>query len=317
MSKKKIIIGETLVAPGEEVQINAPIARLPSHTVIDIPVVVYNAMEDGPVLLLMGGLHGDEINGIEVVRRIIENGFHRVKKGAVICIPILNIFGFINFSREVPDGKDVNRSFPGNKNGSLASRIAFHLMKEIIPQIDYGIDFHTGGADRTNYPQIRAVFKDPKNVELASAFCAPFSIDSVYRPKSLRQAAGKKGKKILVYEGGESARFDQYAIEEGIAGTRRLMKHLEMVDEAPEPSKPNIIIKHSTWVRAKFSGLFHSFFKYGQKVKKNEVIGTVTDPFGEFKIPLKSPASGYIVGLNNNPIVHQGDAIVHIGIAKV
>jgi predicted deacylase len=310
---KDIVIAEHHVRPGEFKEININIARLPSRTQIDTPIYVYRGLEDGPTLALTAGMHGDEINGMEIVRRIIDSGLHHVKRGTLVCMPVINVYGFLNYSREVPDGKDINRSFPGTKSGSLASRVAYHMTHDIIPYIDYGVDFHTGGAMRTNYPQVRCVMAEAKNVELAHAFAAPFTIDAPFRPHSLRQTAAKKGKNIIVYEGGESIRFDQYAIEEGINGTLRLMKHLKMIDWAPEPKEENRIIWNSSWARARTAGLFQPTIKCGDHIEKNQLVGTLTDPFGEFKEKVKSPSSGYVVGLNNNPVVNAGDALLHIG----
>ena len=310
---KEVIIGDHHLMPGESKEIIINIARLPSRTKIDTPIYAFRGLEDGPVLALTAGMHGDEINGMEIVRRILDMGHNRVKRGTVICVPVINIYGFLNYSREVPDGKDVNRSFPGNKNGSLASRVAYHVNHEILPYIDIGVDFHTGGAMRTNYPQIRCVMSDEKNVALANAFHAPFTIDSPFRPHSIRQAAAKQGKNIIVYEGGESLRFDQYAIEEGVNGTLRLMKHLNMIDSAPDPIKENKIIWNSSWGRAHYAGLFQSTINAGDFVNKNQIVGTITDPFGEFKEMVKSPSTGYVVGLNNHPVVNAGDALLHIG----
>ena len=291
------------------------IARLPSRTHIDIMVTVARALEPGPTLLLMGGLHGDEINGIEIVRRIIEKGHHVPEKGTIICIPILNIYGFIHFSRNVPDGKDVNRSFPGNKNGSLDSRIAYYMMKDIIPKIDYGIDFHTGGADRYNYPQVRGMLNDQVNQELANAFYAPVTLHSNFRAQSLRQAAAKQGKRIIVYEGGESSRLNEYAISTGIDGALRVMNHLGLSSiPVAKPTYENREFRHSSWIRARTSGIFQSEVSCGEEVKKNQAVGWITDPFGEFRVQLKSPTSGIVISINNNPILHQGDAVIHIGV---
>jgi len=312
-----MIINNTEILPGQNEKIEVNIARLPSHSTIDIGINVARAKKPGPVLLLVGGMHGDEINGIEIVRRIIENGWNIPTRGTIISIPIINIYGFIHFSRYVPDGKDVNRSFPGNKNGSLASRVAYYLMKDILPQIDLGLDFHTGGADRTNYPQIRCNMNSEENEQLAAIFNAPFTIHSMYRPKSLRYSANKLGKKILVFEGGESARFDEFAIREGMNGALRIMRHLKMTPyKAPKAKHTNQIIKHSSWVRAHTSGIFLSNVKSGEQVRKNQIMGFISDPFDEFKIPVKAPASGFVIGLNHNPILHQGDAIMHIGVVK-
>jgi len=204
---KIVHIAGNEIRPGEFKEIKINIAKLPSQTLIDTPMYVSRGLEDGPVLALMAGMHGDEINGLEIVRRILDGDLHRPKRGTVVCMPIINVYGFLNFSREVPDGKDVNRSFPGNKNGSLASRVAYHVTRDVIPFIDYGIDFHTGGAMRTNYPQVRAVLNNEKNMALANAFHAPFTLDAPFRPSSLRKEASKKGKNIIVYEGGESSVF--------------------------------------------------------------------------------------------------------------
>ncbi len=310
-----MIINKEEIKPGETRSVEVNIAKLPSHSSIDLSITVSRAKKKGPVLLLSGGLHGDEINGVEIVRRIIEMEYNIPEKGTIICIPIINVFGFIHFSRNVPDGKDVNRSFPGNKNGSLASRVAYYLMKDIIPKIDYGIDFHTGGADRTNYPQTRGLFSNSKARELADVFYAPFTLHSKYRPKSIRQSAAKLGKTILVYEGGESARFDEFAIEKGVEGALRVIKHLGMSNlELQEPDYKNVFIRNSSWIRARASGLFQTLVSSGDKVEARQTVGNITDPFGDFKVPVKSSQSGYVIGLNNNPIIHQGDAIMHIGL---
>jgi uncharacterized protein len=313
MKVKDFTIGEHSIKPGEFKEININIARLPSRTQIETPIYVYRAPIDGPVLALTAGMHGDEINGMEIVRRIIDQGHNKVLRGTVLCMPVINVYGFLNYSREVPDGKDINRSFPGSKSGSLASRVAYHMTHDVIPYIDYGVDFHTGGAMRTNYPQVRCVMQEEKNVELAAAFNAPFTIDSPFRPHSLRQTAAKKGKNIIVYEGGESVRFDLHAIEEGVNGTLRLMKHLNMIDSAPAPKEENKIVWNSSWVRARTAGLFLPTIKCGDLIHKNQVVGTLTDPFGEFKEEVKTPTVGYVVGLNNNPVVNAGDALLHIG----
>lgn len=314
---REVKIAGKEIKPGEFKEININIARLPSHTQIETPIYVSRSQEEGPILALMAGMHGDEINGMEIVRRIIERNLHHTKRGTVVCIPIINVYGFLNFSRDVPDGKDVNRSFPGSKSGSLASRVAYHITHDLIPNIDYGIDFHTGGAMRTNYPQVRAMLGNEKNVALANAFHAPFTLDAPFRPNSLRKEASKKGKNIIVYEAGESLRFDQHAIEEGIAGTLRLMKHLNMIEDAPEPKESNRIIWSSSWIRAKHAGLFQPAIACGDLVHKGQWVGTITDPFGEFKEEILAKETAYVVGLNNIPVVNAGDALMHLGMDNV
>lgn len=314
---RQVIIAGQEIQPGEFKEININIARLPSHTQIDTPIYVSRSFEDGPILALIAGMHGDEINGMEVVRRILDRGLHQVQRGTVVCMPIINVYGFLNFSRDVPDGKDVNRSFPGSKSGSLASRVAYHLMHDVIPFIDIGIDFHTGGAMRTNFPQVRAVLRETVNVALANAFHAPFTIDAPFRPNSLRREAARRGKSIIVYEGGESLRFDNNAIEEGVAGTLRIMKHLGMIDIAPEPKEPSKIIWTTSWIRAKHAGLFQPAVAAGQLVHKGDFVGTITDPFGEFKEQVKSHETAYVIGMNNSPVINAGDALMHLGMDNV
>ena len=306
-----ITIKDQNIGLGEHKKINLDIARLPTYTTIHLPVDVYRAKEDGPVLLLTGGLHGDEINGIEIIRQLISSKKIVPEKGTVIAMPIVNVYGFILNERGVPDGKDINRSFPGVKGGSLARLLAYTLMNKIIPLVDCGVDFHTGGASRANYPQTRCSFNLPDAKELAKAFNAPVTLHSTLIAKSFRSAAHKKGKPILVYEAGESLRFDSNAIRVGIEGTQRLMKHLGMIDEAPV-SNPTLIKRKSTWIRAKNAGLFLPEFKLGSNVEKKQILGYINDPFGDRKTKVVFSGSGVIIGQNNNPIVHKGDALIHI-----
>ncbi len=293
---------------------NIPTARLPSGTVIEIPIFSYEAKKEGPTLLLMAGMHGDEINGVEIMRRIITKKLYQVEAGRVVLIPIFNVFGFINFSREVPDGKDVNRSFPGTKNGSLASQFAHFMMDEVIPHIDYGIDFHTGGKLINNYPQVRAMLDDPKNEALAKAFASPLIMNSPFRDKSLRKEAGKLGKSILVYEAGESLKLRKPAIDEGIAGMKRVMKHLGMINEAPAPNKTPIIIGKSTWSRASRAGLHYAQARNGSFVRKGEILGVISDPYGDYERAIKASHDCYVLSVNNNPVVNRGDALFHTGV---
>ncbi|GAB3530388.1 succinylglutamate desuccinylase/aspartoacylase family protein [Pontibacter brevis] len=307
-----IVINGKSIDRGEKVLTKLAISKLPSGTVIEIPIYVFRSVHDGPVVLLMAGMHGDEVNGTEIVRRMLSKKMLYPLKGTIIAVPVLNIYGFLNFSREVPDGKDVNRSFPGNRDGSLASRVAYRFMKEIIPYVDYGLDFHTGGSSRANYPQIRCVLSDYRNEELARAFGAPFILNSPYRQGSLRKEAAKLGKSIMVYETGESLRFDEKGISVGIEGTCRVLHHLGMMANFTPPHEESVVCMKDIWLRAKNAGLWRSYVRLGEYIKKNQNIGSITDPYGEMEVRLNAPASGYIVGLNNMPVVNQGDALMHI-----
>lgn len=309
---REIIVNGIKVRPGQSLNIDIAIARLPTHTLIDLPVFIRRGKEDGPVVLISGGVHGDEINGIVAVRRMLEDNLIQPLRGTVILMPLVNVYGFLSNSRTFPDGRDLNRSFPGSKKGSLASQIAFMMSSQIIPQIDYGIDFHTGGRMLSNYPQVRVDFKDKKGFELAKAFGTHFILDSPHIDKSFRKEAYKQRKHILVYEGGESMRLDDYAVEEAVAGTLRMLQFLEMVEKAPQP-KLGIILPESSWIRAKVSGIFTSYVRLGQEVKKGQILAKISDPYGQVKIPVKATHNGHVIGLNNNPVVNAGDALIHVG----
>jgi predicted deacylase len=217
----------------------------------------------------------------------------------------------------VPDGKDVNRSFPGFPRGSLAGRVAHRFMREIMPLIDYGIDFHTGGAARANFPQVRCVLgTDAATDALAAAFAAPFTLHAALRPGSLREAAAGLGKPIIVYETGESLRLDEPGIEEAVAGTLRVLHHLGMGPAVPGPARPGIVCRRHTWLRARFAGLFRAQVKLGDYVEKGQNYGSVADPYGLQAVRLESPVSGYVIGLNHMPVVNQGDALLHVAVPE-
>ncbi len=311
--KRELSVDGQLIKRGESKVIDLNIARLVSGTAIDLPIYVYRSKKPGPIILLSGGLHGDEVDGIEIIRRLIRaKTFKNLKRGSVIAIPVLNIYGFLNFSREVPDGKDVNRYFPGNKTGSLASRVAYNLTKKVLAEIDFGIDFHTGGANRYNYPQSRFAPNDSKAREIAAIFNAPISLESNLIDKSLRKEAYKMGKSIVVYEGGESMRFDELSITEGIRGAKRVLSHFGMIEEEI-PVQNHTFCSKSQWVRARRAGLFHPALKSGEWVDQNDVMGYLSDPFGSKPVRIKAPDSGIIIGHNNAPLVNQGDALFHLG----
>ena len=317
---KDIIIDGVSVAAGEQKQINLNIAKLPSRTSIDTPIFVYRSKKPGKTLLLIAGMHGDEINGVEIVRQLIAKELVVPKRGTVIAIPLLNIYGFLNFSREVPDGKDINRSFPGSKDGSLASRVANAFTTEILPHIDLGLDFHTGGGRINNYSQIRCLLEEGENENYARAFAPHFIINARLRDKSLRALAQKMGKNILVYEGGESQRLNRAPIKEGMRGAVRLMHHLDMIDDedlmnmrGAERVVEPIVLQRTSWIRAKFSGLFRSFVKNGSMIEEGQIIGSLTDPFGELHHNIVCKQNAHIVAINHQAVVNQGDAIFHIG----
>ena len=309
---RTITINGDSVAPGQNKLLRIEIARLPTGTLIDIPVHVFNAKKKGLTVLLQAGLHGDEINGVETLRRMLENKDLSIIKGAVIVVPILNVFGFIHFSRDVPDGKDVNRSFPGTKTGSLASRIAYHYTQEILPQIDFGLDLHTGGGQRHNFPQMRYTEGDEMSLKLATLFNAPFAFASTLISGSFRKAAHKLGKPIAVYEAGESMRFDESAIEIGIKGIKNVLFGLEMLSDKPEQIR-SISLEYRKWLRAPRAGMFIPEIRNGKRMKKGQLLGMVTDTYAKKHKKIKAPFDGHVICINHQAVVNQGDALFHVG----
>ena len=316
-TSKKITILNKRIAPGETIQLQMDIARLNTRSKINIPVIVSRGKNEGPTLLLIGGIHGDETNGVEIVRQIIANGFHKPTSGTVVCIPLLNVFGFLNNTREFPDGRDLNRVFPGSKKGSLASRFAHFIMEKVIPDVDYCIDFHTGAAQRFNYPQIRIDGLDEETMELAHVFEAPFIVLSKGNERTIRKTITKMNKKILLFEGGKALNLNNNVTTIGVQGALKVMHKLGMRDFSTKINKTNetksILIKDSKWIRAKHSGMFRSCIVEGQKIEKGIKLGSISDPFGDFEKTFKNSQEGYVLNVNQAPVVNQGDAILHIG----
>lgn len=314
MPEKPFLIHNAEIAPGQHEIVRIPVGSLPSGNVMSIRAHVYRSMEPGPVLLAVAGIHGDEVNGVEIIRRAVTGGlFENLARGSVIAIPILNVYGFIHFSREVPDGKDVNRSFPGNMQGSLASRVARTLTKKILPYADFAVDFHTGGNGTYNFPQIRCSRGDQPAEKLALAFGAPFIVTKPLIPKSFRKAAAEQGKIALVFEGGENLRYDKLAIDTALDGLRRLLYAQGMLNEEPPPAGPCLLLRKSSWVRAPRAGMFLWRKCAGEKVEKGEVLGVINDPYSEWEKPVHAPREAYLIAHNNAPVVSQGDALFHLG----
>ena len=313
--KDSIVILGHEIKPGESRELSFDVANLHTTSSIDVPVIIERSKNPGPTVLFTACIHGDEVNGTEIVRTIIASGLNRPKRGTVICIPIINIFGFINMKREFPDGRDLNRVFPGSDDGSLASRVAYKLINEIVPCVDFIMDFHTGGAGRFNSPQVRIVKENPILDELAAVFDAPFVLYSKNLNKSFRNTCYKLNKPHLLFEGGKSFHIDDEITVIAINGVKRILKHFDMLRppfKAPKKKKESVFVLESRWQRANFSGMFKVTTAINTKVKKGQIIGVITDPYGKFVHPVKSEFSGYIINVNHTPVVYQGDALFHI-----
>ena len=311
-------IAGTQVKPGQQATIRIPVARLYTHTEMTMPVKVVHGRQKGPRLFVSAAVHGDEIIGTEIIRRLLKLKKIRKLKGTLIAVPVVNVYGFVQQSRYSPDRRDLNRFFPGSEKGSLTSQLADIFMDEIVAGSTHGIDLHAGSNHRTNLPQIRADIENQETKRLAVAFRAPIIINANARDGSLRQAVAEKGIPFLLYEAGEALRFDEIAIRAGVRGIMSVMQEIGMIRRSlPRKSSIAPLIADSTgWVRAPASGILQMHIPLGGKVNRDTSLGEIADPFGDQETEIRSPAAGMVIGRLNLPLVHQGDAVIHIAHLK-
>ncbi len=309
-----ICIGGVTVKPGERRTIDLPVARLQTHADMTMPVQVLRGRKPGPCLFVSAAMHGDEINGVEVIYRLLQRISHRRLRGTVIAVPVVNVYGFINQSRYLPDRRDLNRFFPGSEKGSLTSRLAWLFMQEIVAHCTHGIDLHTGSHHRTNLPQIRAGLDDPETARLARVFGAPVILNANLRDGSLRQAVADRGLPMLLYEAGEALRFDEVAIRAGVKGILSVMQAIDMLPASRSRKMPfePLVARSSTWVRAPMSGILRTRIPLGRKVTAQTILGSIGDPFGDNEVDINASATGLVIGRLNLPLVYRGDALFHI-----
>ena len=315
MEANTIEIAKEIIEAGRACRLDLPVSRLPTQTLLSLPVMVINGIEAGPILWLSAAIHGDELNGVEIIRQVLAQVKADKLRGTLIAVPIVNVFGFIEQSRYLPDRRDLNRSFPGSENGSLASRLANLFIREIVSKSTHGIDLHTAAIHRINLPQIRANLNDKETYNCAQAFGAPIIMNSTTRDGSLRQAATQKGIPILLYEAGEALRFDPIAINTGVRGVFGVMEYLQMYQfDSLAPTSPAIEIGQSKWVRAACGGIFHLKVNLGEKVLKKQELGFITDAFGGNTAIVRANVSGIVISYTQNPLVNRGDGIVHLAV---
>ncbi len=309
-----LAFGGHAVAPGNRMTIDLPVSVLSDHTPVTMSVHVIHGRRDGPTMFVSAGVHGDEVIGVEIVRRLLRTPVLSTLRGTLLVVPIVNTYGFLNHSRYLPDRRDLNRSFPGRPSGSLASRLANQFVTEIVDRSDFGIDLHSAAIHRTNLAQIRISPDNPKTREMAQAFGAPVVLTSQVRDGSLRGAATAKDVDVLLYEAGEGLRFDEMGVRAGVSGILRVLRYLGMLPVsrvAKAKTKP-LFCARSKWTRAPMGGLLRAFKSEGDIVGKGDVLGAISDPFGETEALLVSEIDGIIVGRAVMPVVNEGDAIFHI-----
>lgn len=307
-------IGGVSIKPGKQAQVDLRIPNLYTHDPMSCPVYVIHGKTDGPVLFLSGAIHGDEINGVEIIRRVLKRKSVSRIQGTLVAVPVVNIFGFISQTRYLPDRRDLNRSFPGSESGSLAGRIAHMFLNEIVSKCTHGIDLHTAAIHRDNFPQIRAVLENPEVARMARAFNSPVILNTAIADGTLRKSAEKLGIPVIVYEAGEALRFDEVAIRAGVKGIMSVMRELGMMPALKQKSghRDPFEAKSSTWVRAPKSGILRANKTLGMRVAKGEFLGAISDPFGEDEEIVKASVEGIIIGRTNIPLVNEGEALFHI-----
>lgn len=310
-----IVVQGTPVLPGERQRVEIPVAELPTQSSQRLSVEVLNGMEPGPCLWLSAAIHGDELNGLEIIHRVLREVKTADLSGTLLAVPIVNVFGFIHQDRYLPDRRDLNRSFPGSSRGSLASRLANLFMKEVVSLCTHGVDLHTGSHHRINLPQVRADLDDPETRACALAFGAPIAIHGDAPDGSLRRAASRRGIPIVAYEAGEPQRFDEEAIVMGVDGILRLMTHLGMWDGPVDPPpEPVLESRKRSWIRARRSGILRLEVGLGERVKTRQRLGRIEDVLGGDARPVRAGRAGIVIGHTANPLVYRGDALVHIAL---
>ncbi len=312
-----IVIGGVSIPPGKRKRVGIQVAKLYDYTEMTIPVEVVRGKKDGPVLFVSAAIHGDEINGIEAIKRLLaRKTILSGIRGTLIAVPIINVFGFHQIVRYLPDRRDLNRCFPGSKLGSLGAQIAHIFMREIVEKCTHGIDLHTGPIHRTNLPQIRASTDDPETERLALAFGVPVVLNSNLRDGSLRQAAADKDIRMLLFEGGEALRYEEKVIRSAMRGIISIMNAIGMIDQEKinirQRKKEVFVARSSYWIRAPHSGSLRIRKGLGAMVNKDEVLGIISDTFGQGKIEVRARETGVVIGMNNLPLINSGDALFHI-----
>ncbi len=313
-ARSKLIINETQIERGDRVVINLEMPKLYDCTPISMPVHVLRGKKPGPVLCVIAAVHGDEINGIEIIKLLLKKLQSQSLSGTLIAVPIINIYGFLYQTRYLMDRRDLNRCFPGSNTGSLASRLAHVVMSDIIDNATHIIDLHTGSLHRSNYPQIRANLQATGVKKIAKAFNAPIILSAGGPPGSLRAAAEERKIPIIVYEAGEALRFDDLAIRVGVKGVLNVMNNLGMIhkNDGKKPKNTSAIAQSSYWIRSPHSGIISAFRSLGDTVTGGEILGTISNPVGDEEYHVVAPHGGTIIGKSNIPIVHEGAALFHI-----
>lgn len=308
-------LGGQSIPAGTRAVVDLELPKSSSQALMSLPVHVIHGRRDGPVVFISAAIHGDELNGVEIIRRVLGTKLLGRIAGTVLAIPVVNAYGLAQQSRYLPDRRDLNRSFPGSESGSLASRLANLFLTQIVSRASFGIDLHTGSGHRTNLPQIRADLDDKQTEMLARSFGVPVLLNSSLRDGSMRASACEQGTRVLLYEAGEALRFDELAIRAGVSGIFGVLRSLDMLKPSKRSAALNreqYVARSSRWERAPESGIFRNKVKLGARVKRKDILGYVHDPATNEQSPIRARSAGIIIGRLELPVVHEGDAVFHI-----
>lgn len=318
---KELNINGQVVRHGERKLIDLQVGVLTTHVPVTMRAWVIRGKTDGPTLMVTGCIHGDEINGTEIIRRLVNSpSLKRGFKGTLIAVPIVNVPAFSNRSRYLPDRRDLNRLFPGSPKGSLGGRLAYVLSSELLPHCDAVVDLHTGAVNRVNLPQVRVTAEDEKSLEIAQAFGSPVTLMAATREGTIRAACNAAGIPVILYESGEALRLDKSSIRFGKRGVLAVMRHMGMLPKRPAAAKKSarhaVLCEKGYWERAQVGGIFTPLMALGKAVKKGDLLGFVADPLGDYEQEVIATQTGILIGRTNEGQADEGDALFHIALAK-
>lgn len=305
--------GDIHIAPGEQQNVELAIGASYSGHTVTIPVHVRRGLTEGPVVFISAAVHGDEINGTGAIRQLILDPRLKLKAGSLILVPVVNMLGFEQHSRYLPDRRDLNRSFPGDAKGSLAGRLARLFMDEIVERSDYGIDLHTAAIRRTNFPNLRADLNHPEVKRLANVFGCEVTVDEKGPSGCLRRAACNAGCPTVILEAGEVWKVESMVIEYALQGIFNVLIHLGMIDGTPQPPPYRAMVRNTTWVRSDSAGFLHFHVAPGSLVRRGSPIVTVNTLVGNRGETLKAPLSGIVLGMTTLPFTAPGEPVCLIG----
>jgi len=311
-TRKRLEIGGERIRVGETRDLRLKVSETYTGEPVALPIRVVRARQPGPTVFVTAAVHGDEVNGTGIIREFVFGNPIDLRRGTLICIPVVNVFGFERHERYLPDRRDLNRMFPGSETGSLASRIAYHLFEEVIRKSDFGIDLHSAAEYRTNYPNIRGDLSNPGVKRIAHAFGCELIVNGKGPDGSLRRCACDVGVPTIILEAGEVAKIEPSVLQIGMAGIHNVLIDLEMIRGRRQSPVYQVEVHRTTWVRAELGGLLRFHVAPGALVEGGQPIASCESVFGESQSVLIAPSNGIVLGMVTHPAVNPGEPVCHI-----